>query len=91
MNADTLRWLIVALASVDGALLLAGSIKRWDTMPPRLRRVVPWVIGTYVALAYGAAEVAAHHTAVPGGVRLVVTLVDLTGLGIALSYKIDED
>lgn len=91
MNADILRWLIVVLASVDGSLLLAGSIKRWDTMPPRLRRVVPWVIGTYVALAYGAGEVAAHHTPVPAGFRLVLTLVDLAGLGAALAYKINED
>lgn len=91
MNADVLRWAIVTLAALDGALLTAGTIKRWDVLPPLLRRVVPWVIGTYVVIAYGAGEVAAHHTPVPAGFRLVLTLVDLLGLAAALSYRIHED
>lgn len=91
LNSDALRWVVVAVACADVALLFAGTIARWDTFTPRLRRVVPWVIATYVVIAYGAGEVASASTPAPTGIRVILTLLVLLGLLIALSYRITED
>lgn len=91
MNADLARWLIVLIAGLDVVLMTAGSIKRWDTFTPRLRRIIPWVVMTYVTIAYGAAEVAANKTPVPPGLRVPFMALVLLGLFVALVYRIDED
>lgn len=91
LNSDALRWLVVAVASGDAAFLFAGAIARWDTFTPRLKRIVPWVVATYVVIAYGAGEVAAAPTPPPTGIRVVLMLLVLLGLLTALSYRITED
>lgn len=89
MIADWMRWLNVILAGLDVLLLVAGSIARWDHMPARLRRIVPWVIATYVVIAYGSGEAARQDT--PAGVRVALTACVLSGLMVALLYRIGDD
>lgn len=89
MSPDWLRWVNVCLAMVDVMLLIAGSIARWKAMPRRFKRIVPWVIATYVVLAYGSGEAARQET--PAGVRVALTACVLSGLMVALLYRIGDD
>lgn len=89
MIPDWLRWANVALAGLVVMLLVMGTIARWRVMPGRLRRIVPWIICTYVVLAYGSGEAARQDT--PPGVRVALTACVLSGLVVALLYRIGED
>lgn len=89
--ADPLRWLNVVLAAVVVVLMTAGAIRRWDVMPSRLRRIVPWVIATYVLIAYGSGEIAADPEPVDPGLRVLILVLLLVGLIVALLYGIDDD
>ena len=86
---DWLRWANVVLAMIAVALLVTGSIARWSVMPKRIRRIVPWVIATYVVLAYGSGEAARQDT--PAGVRVAMTTCVLLGLIVALMFRIGDD
>lgn len=89
MTWDLLRWANVVLASAVVMLLMAGTIHRWHDMPARIKRIVPWVIATYVVIAYGSGEAA--HQDTPPGYRVVLLMCVLAGMVIALSYRIDDD
>jgi hypothetical protein len=89
MTWDLLRWVNVVLATAVVAMLVAGSIHRWPTMPARIRRIVPWTIATYVVIAYGSGEAA--HQDTPAGVRVVLMMCVLAGAVVALAYRIDDD
>lgn len=89
IDGDTLRWINVFLSSMVVALLIAGAWLRWDTMPRRFKRITPWVICTYVILAYGSGE-AATSDASPG-LRVSLLVLDLIGLIIALLYRIGDE
>lgn len=91
VDADALRWANVGLAAVVVVLLTAGATMRWRVMPKRLKRIVPWVILTYVIIAYGSGEIAVSTTAVDPGVRVVLMILNLLGLTIALLYGIDDE
>lgn len=91
LNSDTMRWVNVAAASVVVSLLIAGTMCRWEEMPPRIRRIVPWVILTYVIVAYGHAEIAWSTDHPPEGYRLILSLLNLCGLIIALVYGFSDD
>lgn len=86
---DTLRWLNVGLSMVVVAALVAGAFHRWHVMPKRFQHITPWVIGTYVIIAYGSGEAAA--AADEPGLRVALLTLDLIGLVIALLYRIDDD
>jgi hypothetical protein len=88
-DGDSIRWINVVLSSLVVALLIAGAWLRWDSMPRRFRRITPWVICTYVILAYGSGE-AATSDASPG-IRVSLLLLDLIGLVIALLYRIGDE
>lgn len=88
---DVVRWLNVALAALVVVLLIAGSMRRWHVMPERMRRIVPWVIATYVVIAYGSGEVASAEEPVDPGLRVTMLVLVLVGLVIALMYRIDDD
>lgn len=88
---DTIRWLNVLMSSGVVALLLAGSIARWDIMPLRIRRVIPWIIFTYVIIAYGSAEIAWQTGDASPGLRVVLLLLNLIGLIVALVYNFADD
>lgn len=79
-HADLFRWLNVALAVMVVILLLMGTMARWDHMPKRFKRAMPWVIGTYVVIAYGSGEIAASSTPVDPGIRVLLMLLILLGL-----------
>jgi hypothetical protein len=87
--SDVLRLVNVGLAMIVVVLLIAGSIHRWQVMPKRIRRVVPWIVATYVVIAYGSGEAASENT--PAGVRVAMLACVLCGLVVALSYRIDND
>lgn len=91
LNSDALRWLVVAAAIAVVSFMLAGCFARWETFTPRLKRIVPWVVATYVVIAYGAGEVASSPNPPPAGIRVILMLLVLFGLVIALSYKITEE
>ena len=90
-DADIVRWANVALASIVVVAMVAGTVARWDIMPSRLRRIVPWVILTYVVIAYGSGEVASSTEPVDPGLRVFLLVGTLSGLAIALLYKIHDD
>lgn len=91
ITADTLRWVNVVLAMLVVILMITGSMRRWGSLPARLRRVVPWVIATYVVIAYGSGEVAASGADVDPGIRVVLLILVLLGLVVALAWRISDD
>lgn len=86
---DIVRWFNVALSSVVVALLIAGAVARWDVMPKRFRRITPWVVSTYVIIAYGSGEAATSSTS--PGYRVLLLALTLIGLVIALLYRIGDE
>lgn len=88
---DWLRWVNVALAASVVMLMIAGAMRRWDAMPKRFRRITPWVITTYVIIAYGSGEVASTPGDVDPGLRVLFMVANLSGLMIALLYRIDDE
>jgi hypothetical protein len=90
VNPDLIRWVCAGLAGIDVVLLTAGSYAHWHTFTPRMKRIVPWVLATYVVIAYGFGEVAGSRTPVPTGIRVPMFAVVLSGLLVALVYRIDD-
>lgn len=90
LDWDTVRWINVALSGLVVVLLLIGAIYRWDSMPKRFQRITPWVIGTYVIIAYGSGEVAATADVDPG-IRVALMFLDLCGLVVALLYRFGDE
>lgn len=88
-NADVLRWVNVGAACLVVSLLVAGTMLRWESMPLRIRRLMPWIIFTYVVIAYSNAEVAITENA-PPGLRVVLTALNLIGLIVALLFDFTE-
>lgn len=86
---DWLRWVNAALAGLVVALLIAGAVARWTHMPQRFKRITPWVIFTYVILAYGSGEVAAADDPVDPGLRVGLLVLNLCGLIVALVWRMD--
>lgn len=86
IDVDWLRWLNVLMAGVVVLLLTAGAVARWHVMPKRIRRIAPWIIGTYVIVAYGSGEIAASSVDVDPGLRVWLLLIDLAGLLAALAW-----
>lgn len=82
---DWLRWANVALSCLVVVLLVAGATARWDHMPPRFKRITPWVICTYVIIAYGSGEALA--TDVEPGLRIGLMALNLCGLLVALVWR----
>ncbi len=76
----------MAASSIAASLLIAGAILRWEHMPLRIQRIIPWVILTYVIIAYGSAEIAWSENPVPQGYRVVLLMLNLLGLIIALLF-----
>lgn len=91
MNADLLRWIGAALAFLDVSMLAMGAISRWHTFTPRLRRIVPWVLATYVVITYGLGEAASDRTPIPAGLRVPLMLLVLLVLLVALVYRFTDD
>lgn len=86
---DWLRWVNVVLSGIVVALLVAGSTARWHHMPARFKRIVPWVILTYVIIAYGSGEVASSSQDVDPGLRVGLMMLNLSGLIVALVWRLD--
>lgn len=84
---DWLRWANIALSSLVVVLLVMGAVARWDHMPKRFQRITPWVILTYVIIAYGSGEALASD--VEPGLRVGMMLLNLCGLLVALVWRMD--
>lgn len=82
---EWLRWANVALSSLVVVLLVMGAVTRWDHMPARFKRITPWVILTYVIIAYGSGEALAQD--VEPGLRVGLMLLNLCGLLVALVWR----
>lgn len=85
------RYVNAVLSLIAVLLLSWGSAVRWREMPPRIRRITPWVIFTYAIISYGSVEVARSEVPVPPGVRVLLTTLNLVGLIIALLVGIKDD
>jgi hypothetical protein len=85
---DALRIFNVIASIVVVALLFMGAIARWDEMPLRFKRITPWVIGTYVVIAYGSGEAFAND--VEPGYRIVLLSANLLGLIVSLVYRMGD-
>lgn len=90
INSDFVRWLNVAASCIVVALITMGTYARWEYLPPRFRRILPWIVMTYGIIAYGSAEVALSDAHPPQGYRVVMMLLTLCGLVIALLYGITD-
>lgn len=86
---EWIRVVNVALAALVVMVLIAGAIRHWHQFTPRLQRITPWVVATYVVLAYGSGEAAKQGT--PPGIRVALTACVLMGLLIALTYRFTDD
>lgn len=86
---DSLRWVNIAVSMLVVALLIAGLMKRWHVTPLRYKLMSPWIVGTYVVIAYGSGEALASGR--PYGISLLLLTCDLLGLIVALIYGLDED
>lgn len=87
---DGLRYTNAVLALTVVLLLSMGARIRWSTTPVRIRRMVPWVILTYVLIAYGSVEVALQERQVDPGLRVMLLTLNLTGFIIALLYGMGD-
>lgn len=85
-----LRWVNCVLAMLVVILLVTGTVARWDHMPRRFRRIVPWVIATYVVIAYGSGEVATAEEPIDPGFRVFLMTLVLTGLAVSAMYRLGE-
>ncbi|MCF6376891.1 hypothetical protein L2K70_04685 [Nocardioides KLBMP 9356] len=83
---DWFRWINAGLAGLVVVLLSAGAVARWRAMPRRFKRITPWVIGTYVIIAYGSGEIAASDDTVAPGLRVFLLMLVLVGLIGALAW-----
>jgi len=90
LDWDIVRWVNVALSFGVVTVMTMGAWYRWKDMPTRFKRITPWVILTYVIIAYGSGEVAANPGTVSPGVRVGLMSLTLIGLLIALLYRIDD-
>lgn len=84
-----LRWINIAAAMLVVILMIAGLMKRWNITPLRYKLMAPWIIGTYVVIAYGSGEALASNR--PAGFSLLLLTCDLLGLVVALIYGIDDE
>lgn len=87
---DWLRWLNAGLSGLVVILLVMGAVARWAHMPSRFQRIAPWVIFTYVILAYGSGEVASADSDVDPGLRVGLLVLNLCGLIVALLWRIGD-
>lgn len=90
MNADLVRWINLTLSSAVVILMIMGTMKRWEDLPARLKRIIPWVIFTYVILAYSSGEVLHEPGVADPGYRVILLLLNLVGLLIALLWEFDK-
>lgn len=81
-----IRWVNVVIASLVVALLVAETVTGWREMDLRDKRIIPWIIMTYVVIAYGSGELATAPNKVPPGFRVVLLSLTLIGLAIALLF-----
>lgn len=91
LNTDATRWTLVALSMLVVIALIVDAIVRWESLPKRFQRTTPWIIATYVVLAYGLGEVAYSRTELPLGLRLLLLAVVLVGLLAALVASVTHD
>lgn len=89
LSWDFLRWANTIGAIIVVALLIAGTMARWHLMPPRYKRMSPWIISTYVVIAYGSGEALASD--VEPGYRILMMFCVLLGLIVALVYRLEDD
>lgn len=87
---DALRWVNAALSGLVVILLVMGAVARWSHMPKRFQRIVPWVIATYVIIAYGSGEIASASDPVDPGLRVGLLAINLVGLLVALLWRIGD-
>lgn len=85
---DWLRWANIALSGLVVVLLTMGAVARWDHMPRRFKRMTPWVIFTYVIIAYGSGEALSQD--VDPGLRVGLMLLNLCGLVVALVWRMGD-
>ena len=89
LSWDVFRWVNMICAIAVVALLIMGAMHRWSTMPIRFKRITPWIIATYVVIAYGSGEALA--TDVEPGYRILLMMCVLLGLITALVYRMGDN
>lgn len=87
--SEALRWANVLLAFLSLAAMTAIIVRRWDSLPRRLRRVAIGVCMLLATVAYGSGEAARQDA--PLGLRVVMAFVSLAVLAWAVLWPFDED
>lgn len=90
INWDVGRVVNAVLSSIVVMVMIMGLMRHWDEMPRKVRHIGPWVIGTYVIIAYGSGSLAAEPGDIPAGYRVGLMMLNLTGLLIVLLWHFDE-
>lgn len=90
LNWDAGRVLNAAISSAVVIMMSMGLTLHWKEFPPKVRHIGPWVVGTYVIIAYGSATLAAEPGEIPAGYRVGFMMFDLIGLLIVLVWHFDE-
>lgn len=88
LSWDVLRWVNLIGAMLVVSLLIMGAMRRWPEMPVRFKRITPWIIATYVVIAYGSGEALAQD--VEPGYRIILMMCVLLGLIVALLYRMSD-
>lgn len=87
---DVVRWINAFLAFGSFGLMLFELIRRWPVLHRRKKRTHPWFTAMYAAVAYASAEAAQAEPAPKPGLRVLVTLVVLSGSAAALLMNVFE-
>lgn len=87
--AELARWTNVLLSAAAAAIVIAGTVYRWESLPRHEQRVRPWLGMLLLTIAYGSGEAAAQDA--PVGLRVFFGVVSLLGLVVSLLMGFRED
>lgn len=88
---SNLRLVNVAVAGLVVILFGLQMVRNWHTYPRRFKRTMPWVLSTYVVIAYGSGEAAADPHPISPGLRVALLLAVMAGLVVALLLNVHDD
>lgn len=90
LNVPWLRYFNAAVSMLVVFGLTFMVLIKWSTLPVGVKRIAPWIVTTYVIIAYGSIEVARLDMQVPTGARVLLLSLNLVGLAGTLAFNFVE-